>query len=1609
MKHFFLFLLILFRVVVFSQSVTLTAIYSGSTTNSSKMAGDLDSIGDGNARAFLKFDLSGLSSSTVITAASLQYYNYGGLGGSSVSNSVFALDHDPLTTSAATLFTDCGDASPLSGNLASLIWSQPIPALYNTVLNSNGIAFLNSSLGTYALLALTRDAGGTNTYNFRGYLNTANAPKLVLTYYTLTPCITTPIAGTAVSSSLFPCTGEQIVLSLNGTSLSSGLGFQWQIDTTGSSKWTNITGATANTYSFISTITHAYRCMVRCMATLDSSASDSVKIGVGGIISFPYQENFEKTDGGWSGKDIGSGKQEWLWGAPTKTKTNGTVNGLYCWSTNLNSDYTDLSNYVLESPCLNFTAVSLPRLSFSMRFLTEVDYDGLFLEVSTDGGATWSKVPASDILANTYNSNSTIAVFTPPAWCGDNGGWMRYVVSLATLGGVSSAKVRVHFQSDNFVTDEGVAFDSVVISNTFKDLTVTSLISPVNACSPTGANGVKISVTNFGLTINSGTKIPVSYQLNKGAIITDTILLTASLSIGDSIHYSFKTVVNINVFGSYDFKIWVSLPSDSDRANDTLYKTIAIISVTSLPYRENFEISDGGWTSKPLSGTFNDFMWGVPIKSFIAGAASGTNCWITKVNGDYDDLSNYVLESPCIDLSNAAFPTLSFSLKFSTENNYDGCILESTINGGLSWIKVTNFLQGGYNNTSNVGVLTSPQWSGISSGWQRVITPLLGFAGQSNVKFRLHFASDLSTTDEGVAFDSITITDIYSKDIGVSGVISPVNGCGLTSLTPLGVKLKNYGKQLPAGTKFLAGFRMVDFNNLFISAGMDTITLTSAFNLNDSLYHTFSAKLNLSVAGYYIIKSWTSLANDSDKVNDTLYNFPILSRASINTFPYSENFEISEGTWYGESISGSSINEWDWNFPVKPIISFTPNGQQCWLTNPFNNYAHNSNNALYSPCFDFSALVNPEISFLMRFKIQSNYDAMVLESSINGGASWQRVDSSNFMAAYNNTSSLGGIAPPKWSGDNLLWNRYTINLVSFASQSNVQFRFHFKSDATVNDEGAAIDSVVIHDNVYNDLSLSSVMSPISKCGLGNAETVRIAIRNKGNLMVPAGTVITVSYKINTGVPVDEYFTFPFDLPVNGLVNYNFIAPANLSLAGPYYFTLYCSFWADINAANDTISNYYVSTKAIVSSFPYTENFAVSTPNWSSTGGSNEQWRISNVLTNPSMPAHSGSYMAVFNADSFSTNATSRLISPCFDFSSLNSHATLSFYMTFNSLNALKTDSLSVLISSDDGASWLNIYTLSRYQSDYASPQWNRADIDISPFAGQAKILIAFEALGKKGTNFAIDDISIYATEIRSIAGIFSAAAPCTIVSGSNWIDLRDDQNALIAQINPNGSSLGSVCYGLNVVQNTLRLERIGVHPNKKDQYYFVRNLWLQSSITPTQPVGIRLFYLPSEFNLTQDSVKNRIGTSISKNDFQVQNYNNAIFPDDLDLLNNDYNTGTTVYIAPSDNLLNGFNSFNFSTLKLGELSLVYRKQVTGLDRTSNKAGFRLYPNPTAMELNIVNEYLPRNSSYSIYNSIGQCVIRGEISEINTHLDIRSLPVGVYLIAIGREAQKFAKE
>jgi len=206
--------------------------------------------------------------------------------------------------------------------------------------------------------------------------------------------------------------------------------------------------------------------------------------------------------------------------------------------------------------------------------------------------------------------------------------------------------------------------------------------------------------------------------------------------------------------------------------------------ISTFPYNENFENSNGNWTA---GGANNDWAWGIPVKTTINSAASGSKCWISgNLSGNsYNGGEKSFVESPCFDFTSLINPIIKFSIFWDTERQYDGGSFQFSINNGLTWSNIGNsndpsdcYNKNWFNssNITNLGGLASPThgWSGNlqnSSGgclggngsgqWVEAAHCVGFLAGNSSVKFRFIFGSGTTCNNyDGIAFDNVFIGEI---------------------------------------------------------------------------------------------------------------------------------------------------------------------------------------------------------------------------------------------------------------------------------------------------------------------------------------------------------------------------------------------------------------------------------------------------------------------------------------------------------------------------------------------------------------------------------------------------------------------------------------------------------------------------------------------------------------------------------------------------------------------------------------------------------------------------------------------------------------------------------
>lgn len=303
------------------------------------------------------------------------------------------------------------------------------------------------------------------------------------------------------------------------------------------------------------------------------------------VTSFPYFQDFEGTDNGWTSASI-TGINEWVVGTPVKPTINTSHSGMNVWTTGLSSNYSDNTNTYVLSPCFDLTSLAFPVVSVWLYLKTELNYDAMILEASANGG-NWQKVTGTGF----YNNNSNQGNLPAPKWSGDNGGWTKYTATINQLGGISKVQFRFRFVSDNMDNDEGVAIDDFSIFPASPDLTVTTVNTPQNGCELTATENVQVNIRNVGQTPSYGMilRYTVDYQTYVYDTITDTLnngpteLLTHTFSVPANLSASGVHYIIAGVFNSADYF------HDNDSVEVMLFNTMPI---NNPPVVADFETPD---------------------------------------------------------------------------------------------------------------------------------------------------------------------------------------------------------------------------------------------------------------------------------------------------------------------------------------------------------------------------------------------------------------------------------------------------------------------------------------------------------------------------------------------------------------------------------------------------------------------------------------------------------------------------------------------------------------------------------------------------------------------------------------------------------------------------------------------------------------------------------------------------------------------------------------------------------------------------------------------------------------------------------------------------------
>lgn len=866
----------------------------------------------------------------------------------------------------------------------------------------------------------------------------------------------------------------------------------------------------------------------------NDTAQFSVYIDQVRINTFPYIADFNADNQYWKtgGNDTAMNDRWFERGnLPYLNGSQGNGNSFFVNVSANNSSYEEIR---VESPVFDFTNTPNPLLSMDIKYqLHNSDY--VWVQYSTDGGSNWLTL-GSNTDTDWYNATGAGNDYWRNNISSPVNNWTNVRQPLCFLSGKNCVRFRIsarpffntvdatggyyYFAFDNFKIESFSAADDV--------LPVVFFQPDAENCSPFFSATEPVSVIIQNNSCRTISNIPVSV-LHSGAgtgALNDTI--PGPVGRFSRYLFTFQGTLDLSNAGTHNLTAITHLVNDIDPENDTCAETRVNNAISIFPYVESFNAGNNGWACS--SSEFynpNNRIFLLDTLPYLNGAEGNGKSWYVDVSSLNSVSDEIWVESPSFDISQLTAPKLMMEIK-SQLHNSDYVWVEYTIDGGTVWTVLgTNsdpewYHATGTNNNYWRNNLVNPD-----SLWKTVQHSLCGLTGNTCVKFRIKARpyyntivySPVYTGYYFFAFDNFRIID--GGDIGILNISSPSNQeCLFSSSEYVTVNIFNWGCSPES--------------NIPLSCQVSG-TLSSVLNgmVTDSIYpgtlvsYTFPGTLDMTTIGSYDFTAVAQLPGDINQLNDTARKQFQVSQVKINSFPYKQDFDSGSDFWITGS-SDTTVNHRWFELGAIPYLN-GPEGQgNSWFINAD---AVNSQTAeiwAESPLFDFTGIVNPSMSFDVKYQLH-NFNYSWLQYSADGGISWATLGTNADPGWYNTTGSNNNYWRNNTASPVGNWTTLEHNLCELAGQPCVKFRF--RARPFYNQPGYyyfAFDNFHIYSS-----NLDVQVLDAAGC-FGAGSPVAIRVRNNSNIYSCGAGIASASEIAN---PVAEArFAFDGNTTVSGWGN-----------------------------------------------------------------------------------------------------------------------------------------------------------------------------------------------------------------------------------------------------------------------------------------------------------------------------------------------------------------------------------------------------------------------------------------------------------------------------------------
>lgn len=564
-----------------------------------------------------------------------------------------------------------------------------------------------------------------------------------------------------------------------------------------------------------------------------------------------------------------------------------------------------------------------------------------------------------------------------------------------------------------------------------------------------------------------------------------------------------------------------------------------------------------------------------------------------------------------------------------------------------------------------------------------------------------------------------------SNDMGVRTVISPLSGECADMVVPI-IEVRNYGSNTVSSAQidFSIDGVLIETKDFSFAPALSTLQMT-----------TIDFSSTLFTSGLHTVTFEVTLVNgvpDELSINDVLSQAVLIPENT--SLPIVENFDSFPTDW--QIINPDAKTTWE------PATAPNADPSNIAIKMDFYNYEDNLGeiDLFITPLFDLStepvALLLFDVAYA-RFQNDNDGLKVVVLSNCTADVNQGTVVYEKYGSELQTRSPTSNEFSPTNESQ---WRTEFIDLSNFAGQSNLQLAF-----VGINDWGnnLYVDNITLLTTPLNDVALQEVISPRPVIC---SETVspKVRIQNGGTLVAS----VTVRVTVNTQDSFVESFS-GLDL-LGGTARELELSPITLQ---PGQNTIFVELLEpngvpDANPSNNVIT-LYTEVNTAAEQIPVREDFEDDfRDQWTTinpTGGMN--WQEINLGSNTAL------YVNGYNNDFIGDR--SWLVSPVLDFSG-TPKASMAFDLSY-AFRGNIIDRLQILVSTDCGITYSDTIfnatrtALARGQSSPTAwqpgeTQWHAFTFDLTRFAGQQEVRIAFVFTNGNGNNIYLDNIEFYLTD-----------------------------------------------------------------------------------------------------------------------------------------------------------------------------------------------------------------------------------------------------------------------